>query len=82
MRKFDGLIVTGAPVESLPYSEVSYWDELCNILRWAEKNVYSSLFICWGAMAALQYYYGIPKHLTENKVSGVYRHFVENFEFP
>ncbi len=81
-RKFDGFIVTGAPVENLAYEDVSYWDELCHIFDWAEHYVYSSLFICWGAMAALYHYYGIAKHLTARKVCGVYRHCVENSAFP
>ncbi len=80
--KFDGLIVSGAPVENLPYEEVSYWAELCQILDWAEHHAYSSLYICWGAMAALYHFYGIPKHLTERKVSGVYRHHIENTDYP
>ena len=81
-RKFDGLIVTGAPVESMPYQEVSYWAELCGIFDWAEHNVYSALYICWGAMAALYHFYGIQKHPTQKKISGVYRHGLETAQQP
>ncbi|WGK70399.1 homoserine O-succinyltransferase [Candidatus Haliotispira prima] len=77
-RKFDGLIVTGAPVENLRFEDVSYWSELCRIFDWAEHHVYSTLYICWGAMAALYHFYGVPKHRTTRKVSGVYRHHLEN----
>lgn len=72
--RFDGLIVTGAPVELLDYSEIDYWDELCTILKWAEKNVYSTLFICWGAQAGLYYYYGVEKEVLPEKLFGVFPH--------
>lgn len=73
-ERFDGLIVTGAPVEDMPYENVAYWDEICKIFDWSKTNVYSSLFICWGALAAFYYFYGIPKISLERKLSGVYRH--------
>ena len=61
-QRFDGMIVTGAPVELLPFEEVDYWEELCEVFEWAKKNVYSTMFICWGAQAGLYYRYGIEKH--------------------
>ena len=73
-ENFDGMIVTGAPVENLDYSEVDYWDELCEIFRFSEKHVFSSLYICWAAQAALKYFYGIEKYPLKEKLSGVYRH--------
>ena len=73
-RKFDGMIVTGAPVEEIDFSEVKYWGELENIFEFARKNVTSTIFICWGAQAALYYYYGIEKHLLDKKLFGVYKH--------
>ena len=73
-RKFDGMIITGAPVEEMEFSEVKYWAELEEIFAFAKKSVTSTLFICWGAQAALHYYYGIQKHLLEKKLFGVYKH--------
>ncbi len=73
-EKFDGMIVTGAPVEQYPFEEVGYWDELCGILDWARSHVMSTLCICWAAQAGLYHYYGIPKHLLREKLFGVYRH--------
>lgn len=73
-QRFDGLIVTGAPVEDMPFEEVAYWDEICKIFAWSKTNVYSSLFICWGAFAAFYYFYGIEKQPLEKKLSGVYKH--------
>jgi homoserine O-succinyltransferase len=70
---FDGMIITGAPVETLDYEEVKYWDELCEIMDFAEKNVTSTIFICWGAQAAMKYYYGIPKYELSGKLFGVYK---------
>lgn len=75
-RKFDGLIITGAPVESLDFKEVKYWDALCKIFKWAEKNVCSTIFICWAAQAALYYHYGINKHLLDKKMFGIFEHTV------
>jgi homoserine O-succinyltransferase/O-acetyltransferase len=73
-EKFDGLIITGAPVENLPFEEVNYWDELKTIMEWSLYNVYSALHICWGAQAGLYYHYGIPKYPLDKKLSGVYIH--------
>ena len=73
-EKFDGLIITGAPVEQMPFEEVEYWNELTHILDWAETNVESTFHICWGAQAGLYYRYGIPKYDLLNKMFGVYEH--------
>jgi homoserine O-succinyltransferase len=73
-RKFDGFIVTGAPIELLPFEEVTYWEELKSILDWTATNVHSSFFICWGAMAAAWHFHGVPKHTLEKKAFGVFRH--------
>jgi homoserine O-succinyltransferase len=81
-HKYDGLIITGAPVEQMPFEEVNYWKELTEILEWAKSNVTSSLFICWGAQAALWYYYGIPKYPLEKKMFGVFEHFKANSSNP
>ena len=71
---FDGLIITGAPVERLEFEEVDYWDELCAIMEWSKTHVFSTLHICWGAQAGLFYHHGVPKHPLPKKLSGVYRH--------
>ena len=71
-QRFDGLIITGAPVETLPFDEVDYWDELVRIFEWSREHVFCSLFICWGANAALHHFYGVQKHLMDKKLSGVY----------
>jgi homoserine O-succinyltransferase len=81
-RKYDGLIVTGAPVEQLEYEEVTYWDELTEILDWAKTHVQSSLFICWASMAALYHYYGVPKHPLDKKMFGVFHHTVSDPKLP
>ncbi len=73
-RKFDGFIITGAPIELLPFEEVTYWDELTRILDWTTTHVHSSFFICWGAMAAAWHFHGIPKYTLEKKAFGVFRH--------
>ena len=73
-KKYDGLIVTGAPVELLDFEQVDYWDELCEIFEWSKKNVYSTFHICWGAQAALYYHYGVPKYPLEEKLFGVFPH--------
>lgn len=73
-EKFDGLIITGAPVEHLEFSEVDYWQELTEIMQWSKTNVTSTLHICWAAQAALYYHYGIEKFKLDNKLSGVYLH--------
>lgn len=73
-QKFDGFIITGAPIEILPFEEVTYWDELKEIFDWTITNVHSSFFICWGAMAAINYFHQVPKYELEKKAFGVYRH--------
>ncbi len=73
-RKFDGLIITGAPVEMMPFEEVEYWDELCEIMEWSKTHVHSTFHICWGAQAGLYYHYGIQKYILDKKVSGVFKH--------
>lgn len=73
-RKFDGMIVTGAPVETIDFEEVKYWPELEEIFEFARKNVTSTIFICWGAQAALYHYYGVRKRLLGKKLFGVYKH--------
>ncbi len=73
-EKFDGLIITGAPVENLEFRDVDYWDELCDIMRWSKTNVYSTLHICWAAQAALNFHYGIPKYPLPAKMFGVFDH--------
>ena len=73
-RKFDGFIVTGAPIETLPFEDVTYWKELSEIFDWTRTNVHSSFFICWGAMAAAYHFYGLPKYTLEEKAFGVFRH--------
>ena len=73
-RKFDGLIITGAPVEKMPFEDVTYWQELCEIMEWSKTHVTSTFHICWGAQAGLYYHYGIPKYPLSEKCSGVFRH--------
>lgn len=77
---FDGLIITGAPIENMAFEEVTYWDELCSIMEWSNTHVYSTLHICWGAQAALYYHYGINKYALDEKCFGVFQHrlLVEN----
>jgi homoserine O-succinyltransferase len=73
-QKFDGLIITGAPVETLEFEEVDYWEELTRIMEWSKTHVFSTFHICWGAQAALYYHYGIPKYPLEKKMFGVFPH--------
>ncbi|MBQ7203574.1 MAG: homoserine O-succinyltransferase [Eubacterium sp.] len=73
-NRYDGMIITGAPVEHLEYEEVDYWDELCDIMKWSKTNVYSTWHICWGAQAALYYHYGIKKYRLDKKLFGIYPH--------
>ena len=75
-RTFDGLIITGAPVENLPFEEVDYWPELCEIMEWSKTHVHSTLHICWGAQAGLYYHYNIPKYDLGKKLFGVFPHTV------
>ena len=81
-RKFDGLIITGAPVEDISFEEVDYWQEVCDIMDWAQDNVTSTLHICWGAQAAMYHYYGIQKRQLPEKLFGVYPHKVSNRKIP
>lgn len=76
-RRFDGMIITGAPVEHLPFEQVEYWQELCAVMEWSKTHVHSTLHICWGAQAGLYYHYGIQKHPLPEKLFGVFRHRVE-----
>jgi len=76
-ERFDGLIITGAPVEQIPFEEVDYWNELREIMEWSKTNVYSSLHICWGAQAGLYYHYGIPKYDLPRKMFGIFPHKAE-----
>ena len=73
-RKFDGMIITGAPVENLPFEAVDYWDELCLIMEWSKTHVTSTFHICWGAQAGLYYHYGVKKHSLDEKMFGVFEH--------
>lgn len=73
-QKFDGMIITGAPVELMDFEEVDYWGELCEIMEWSKKNVHSTMHICWGAQAGLYYHFGIQKHLLDKKLFGVFPH--------
>ena len=71
-KNYDGLIITGAPVEQLPFEEVDYWDELCEIIDWSQEHVFSTMYLCWGAMAGLFHLYGIPKRVLGAKLFGVF----------
>ncbi|MGN0559327.1 MAG: homoserine O-succinyltransferase [Acutalibacteraceae bacterium] len=77
-ERFDGMIITGAPVETLEFEEVDYWDELKEIMQWSKRNVYSTFHICWGAQAGLYYHYGVKKYMLPEKLSGVYNHRILN----
>ena len=76
-RRYDGMVITGAPVELMPFEQVEYWDELCEIMEWSKTNVHSTLHICWGAQAGLYYHYRIPKYPLPQKLFGVFPHRVE-----
>ncbi len=80
--KFDGMIITGAPVEDVSFEEVDYWEEMCEIMDWAESHVTSTLHICWAAQAGLYHYYGINKKLLSEKLFGIYAHKVQNRKVP
>ncbi|MXU66188.1 homoserine O-acetyltransferase MetA [Oceanomicrobium pacificus] len=73
-EKFDGLIVTGAPIEHLPFEEVSYWDEMREVMDWTQTNVHSTFGVCWGGMALINHFHGVPKHMLKEKAFGCYRH--------
>lgn len=76
-RKFDGMVITGAPVENMEFEDVDYWQELTQIMEWSKTNVHSTIHICWGAQAGLYYHYGVPKHPLPQKLFGVYPHQAE-----
>ena len=73
-KRYDGMIITGAPVENLRFEQVDYWDELCRIMEWSKTHVYSTLHICWGAQAGLQYHFGVEKFALPAKLSGIFEH--------
>ena len=81
-QNFDGLIITGAPVEQMDYEQVDYWDEISQIMEWSKTHATSTLHLCWGAQAGLYYHYGIPKRPLEEKMFGVFRHKVMNRKIP
>ena len=81
-QKFDGMIITGAPVEQMPFEEVDYWGEMCRIMEWTRRNVYSTMHICWGAQAGMYFHYGIPKYEMGRKLSGIYKLKVLNLYHP
>lgn len=81
-EKFDGMIITGAPVETLPFEEVEYWDEIRDIFDWAHSNVTSTMYICWAAQAGLYYHYGIPKYPLEKKMFGIFPQYVSDNMLP
>ena len=81
-ERFDGLVITGAPVEDLKFEEVDYWRELCGLMEWSKTHVFSVFHICWAAQAGLYYYYGVPKYPIEKKMFGVFRHRVLNPRHP
>ena len=79
---YDGLIITGAPLDFVPYEEVEYWDEICQIIKWSKKHVHCTFYLCWGAFAGLYYNYGIDKHEIGYKISGIFEHKVLNNQSP
>lgn len=81
-RKFDGFIITGAPVEQMEYEEVDYWKEFEEICEWTKTNVTSTMHLCWGAQAGLYYHYGIPKHMLTHKMFGIFEHRIKNRKIP
>ena len=81
-EKFDGLIITGAPVEQMAFEEVDYWEELCRIMDWSKSNVTSTLHICWGAQAGLYYHFGLRKKSLDKQISGIFEHRVRNRKEP
>jgi homoserine O-succinyltransferase len=81
-HRYDGMIITGAPVENLEFEDVDYWDELCQIMEWSSHNVFSTLHICWGAQAGLYYHYGVPKVKLPKKMFGVFRHKILRLNSP
>ena len=81
-QKFDGLIITGAPIEHLPFTDVDYWDELRDVFAWTQTNVHSTFGVCWGGMAMINYFHNVPKHITDTKVFGCYRHHITDPSSP
>ncbi|MGV8139319.1 MAG: homoserine O-succinyltransferase [Mangrovibacterium sp.] len=81
-RKYDGMIITGAPVEHLPFEEVTYWEEMSEIMDWSVTHSTSTLFICWASQAGLYHFYGIPKYPLEKKISGIFKHRVSDNKIP
>ena len=81
-KRFDGLVITGAPVERMEFEEVGYWEELTQIMEWSKEAVTSTLHICWGAQAGLYYHYGLPKRLLDSKISGIFMHEVKHRKNP
>lgn len=81
-KKYDGMIITGAPVEQMPFEDVNYWPELCKIMEWSKSHVFSTLHICWGSQAGLYYHYGIQKHEIGRKLSGIYKHRILELNHP
>ncbi|MCP5086370.1 MAG: homoserine O-succinyltransferase [Rhodobacteraceae bacterium] len=73
-QKFDGLIITGAPIEHLPFEEVSYWDEMVEVMEWTQTNVHSTFGVCWGGMAMIRHFHGVDKHMLDHKAFGCFRH--------
>ncbi len=81
-RRFDGMIITGAPVEQMEFTDVDYWNELVEIMDWTEDNVTSTIYLCWGAQAALYHFYGLEKRMLDRKMFGLFRHKVMNRKIP
>ena len=81
-EKFDGLIITGAPIEHLEFQDVTYWDELCRVMDWTQTNVHSTLGVCWGGMAMINHFHGVQKHILDHKLFGCYRHHLTETSSP
>ena len=81
-HKYDGMIITGAPIEHLEFEQVDYWEEMVRIMNWADRHVTSTLYICWASQAGLYHHYGIPKYMMKEKMFGVYRHRIYNMTNP
>lgn len=81
-ERFDGMIITGAPIETIQFEEVDYWDELCEVMEWSKSHVYSTIHVCWGAQAGLYYHFGIHKHALPKKMFGIFLHKVVRKENP
>jgi homoserine O-succinyltransferase len=81
-RKFDGLIITGAPIEHLDFTDVTYWDELVEVMEWTQTNVHSTFGVCWGGMAMINYFHGVKKHILDHKAFGCFRHNLRDVASP